>query len=365
MLGRRAATVVMLIVCAAGARAQSSLPRSLGDGEFARLMTALSEPGGAFADENFVSNELGLERLLPAIEREHGPGGVYVGVGPEQNFSYIAALKPRIAFVLDIRRQNLVEQLLYKALFELSDNRADFLSLLFSRPRPEGLGRDSTAAELMRAFRVADRDEALFGSTLARVLEHLSVQRGLVVDERDRAALVKVLRAFYAAGPDIAYVYGDTDDWHPNYVQLMDQTDAEGRNFSFLGSAARFLTVRELELRNLIVPVVGDFAGPTALRGIGDYLREHDDAIDVFYVSNVEPYLFSEGIWQAFYENVSALPVEPGGIFIRTFFGSTVRECGDPGVSTRVPMQGSITGLLRELDAGRLRTECDLIGLSR
>ena len=64
---------------------------------------------------------------------------MYLGVGPEQNFPYIIALKPGMAIIFDMRRGNLHEHLLYKAMFELSNDRADFLSRLFSRARPAGL----------------------------------------------------------------------------------------------------------------------------------------------------------------------------------------------------------------------------------
>ena len=77
-------------------------------------------------------------------------GGAYIGVSPEQNFSYMAALQPRIAFILDIRRENLDLQLLYKALFELSADRADFVSRLFSRPRPAGLASSANVKEILR-----------------------------------------------------------------------------------------------------------------------------------------------------------------------------------------------------------------------
>ena len=76
---------------------------------------------------------------------------VYLGVGPEQNFTYIAALKPKMAFIVDVRRGNLQLHLMYKALFELSSDRADFIFRLFSRKRPEGLGPKSTADEIFAA----------------------------------------------------------------------------------------------------------------------------------------------------------------------------------------------------------------------
>src|SRR5205814_381591 len=78
-------------------------------------------------------------------------GRVYMGVGPEQNFTYIVALKPKIAFIIDIRRGNLDLQLMYKALFELSKDRAEFVSRLFSRRRPDGLGPQSSVRETFAA----------------------------------------------------------------------------------------------------------------------------------------------------------------------------------------------------------------------
>ncbi len=79
--------------------------------------------------------------MIPDLLERVKPGGVYLGVAPEVNFSYITAIKPRMAFIIDIRRGNLHEHLLYKALFEMASDRADFLSRLFSRKRPAGLSR--------------------------------------------------------------------------------------------------------------------------------------------------------------------------------------------------------------------------------
>src|ERR1700752_552049 len=106
-----------------GARAPA-LPADRSDSDFWQLIVDVSESDGHFEDENFVSNELGYHRAIQRLQEAVQPGGVYVGVGPEQNFSYIAALRPKMAFVVDIRRQNMVEHLMYKALFELSEDRA-------------------------------------------------------------------------------------------------------------------------------------------------------------------------------------------------------------------------------------------------
>src|SRR5262249_7186895 len=138
----RLAVVVLLCLFFSVGWSAEQLPDRLSDEAFWKLIADLSEQGGSFVSDNFVSNELGVQDVLSTLVEGRKPGGVYLGVGPEQNFTYIAALKPKIAFVFDIRRQNMIEHLTYKALFELSTDRADFLSRLFSRPRPSELGKD-------------------------------------------------------------------------------------------------------------------------------------------------------------------------------------------------------------------------------
>src|SRR5712691_10042533 len=113
-----------------------SLPGRISDRDFWTLVSDFSENGGFFRSDNFISNETTFQYVIPDLHKKTKPGGVYLGVGPDQNFTYIAALQPKVAFITDIRRQNLLEHLLYKAVFELSNNRAEFLSKLFSRPMP-------------------------------------------------------------------------------------------------------------------------------------------------------------------------------------------------------------------------------------
>src|SRR5205085_11190561 len=100
----------------------------------------------------FVSNEVSYQDILPELTRIAKPGGAYLGVAPEQNFTYIAAIKPKVAFILDIRRQNMLELLMYKALFEMSADRGEFVSRLFSRPRPTGLAANASAETIFKAF---------------------------------------------------------------------------------------------------------------------------------------------------------------------------------------------------------------------
>src|SRR5437773_667229 len=124
-----------------------SLPSRLSDEAFWRLVSDFSEPNGFFRSDNFLSNEVEYQWVIPTLTSTLEAGGVYLGVGPEQNFTYIAALRPKLAFIVDIRRGNLHEHLLYKALIEMSADRAEFLSRLFARKRPADLPSGAGAGD--------------------------------------------------------------------------------------------------------------------------------------------------------------------------------------------------------------------------
>ena len=148
--------VIALLVWAApiplaSQRTASSLPAALSDREFWSLIDEFSEPDGFFQSENLVGNERPLQHVVPALEAMRRDEA-YLGVAPDQNFTYIVALQPSIAFIVDIRRGNLLLHLMYKAIFELSSDRADFLSRLFARARPTGLDAETSVDNLFDAY---------------------------------------------------------------------------------------------------------------------------------------------------------------------------------------------------------------------
>src|SRR5436305_1009772 len=106
------------------------------DSAFAKLVQRLSEPGGYFDSDNLISNETSYLHVLDGMRRLKVQGGAYIGVGPDQNFSYVVAVRPNIAFMIDIRRDNLLEHLLFKSIFAMSRNRVEFMCLLFGKPLP-------------------------------------------------------------------------------------------------------------------------------------------------------------------------------------------------------------------------------------
>src|SRR4029434_5673883 len=142
------------------------LPAQLTDAEFWRIFTEFSEPGGNYPYENFVTNEETIQDVMPVLTRVTKPGGVYLGVGPEQNFTYILGVKAGMAFVFDIRRQNAIEHLMYKAIFEMSPTRADFVAHLFSLKTTEKVPPTARASGLFLAFDGLKGDRAYYSENL-------------------------------------------------------------------------------------------------------------------------------------------------------------------------------------------------------
>jgi hypothetical protein len=305
------------LVLAQAPRAAGTLPATLTDQEFWRMIEDFSEPGGSFRYENFISNERSIQYVIPELKAKSKPGGVYIGVAPEQNFTYIAAIQPGIAFVIDIRRQNMLVHLLYKALFELSPNRADFVARLFSRKRPAGLNERSTAVELFAAFERVSGDSAFYDQNL-RDLKGVLAKHGYPLTAADLATIEKVYDVFHRGGPNMNYGFASPapNPLTPSYVVMMTSTDLAGRSWSYLATEDNFRYVKEMQRKNLIVPLVGDFAGPKVIRNVGRYARDRQATVTAFYVSNVERYLAGPQ-WPSFFSNVATLPVDASSVFIR------------------------------------------------
>lgn len=339
---KRTRRLLLGAVLAAGVLASTSrqvradLPAQLSDEAFWSLTDRLSEPNGSFRSDNFLSNERGYQVVIPDLVKTAPAGRVYLGVGPEQNFPYIIALKPTLAIIFDIRRGNLHEQLLYKALFELSSDRADFLSRLWSRARPAGLGADATVAQLMDAYEAVPPKPETYAANLKAVGEFLTKTHHFALRGDDLDGIDYVYHtAFYEGGPDLNYTMGGRGGGfggnRSTYAELQMLDDGQGVNHGFLASEANWRAMKDLESHNLIVPVVGDFGGPSAIRAVGAYLKSQGAIVSAFYLSNVEQYLNQDGKEDAFLCNVAALPLDESSTFIYTGNGRFGRGQGGGG----------------------------------
>jgi hypothetical protein len=332
MTGRRAgfvglAFLISLTLAAGDARlgaVAQALPSRLSDAEFWKLSADFSEPNGTFRTDNLLSNELRYPEVLPDLVARVKPGGVYLGVGPEQNFNYIVAIRPRMAFITDVRRGNLHLHLMYKALFELSANRSEFVSRLFTKPR-QPLPSGASATDLMNAYwDVPTSAKDVFDRNFQEIVGHLTRTRSLPLPPGDVEGIEAVYYAFYWYGPAITYSssQGGRSGSMASYAQLMVAADAAGASSSYLASEETFRFMKDLEARNMLVPVVGNFGGPKALRAVGQYVRERGATVSAFYLSNVEQYLRQDGLFSAFCANVATMPLSEESTFIRSQSGA-------------------------------------------
>lgn len=380
-----AVCALLLCVTPTSRSVTEALPQRLNDRTFWALVTEFSEPSGTFRSDNLVSNETVFQHVIPALQERLVPMSAYVGVGPDQNFTYIAALKPKIAFIVDIRRQNMMLHLMYKAIIEMSPTREAFLSRLFSRPVPahssDGAGPDA----LLAAFQGEEPDPVAFERNRADIYAHLQSHHGFTLSREDLGGIDYIFRAFYSAGPELRYSFGRGSGWQPfpTYRDLMVADDGTGVQRGYLASEELYGVLRDMHERNLIVPLVGDFAGPKALRSVARYLDLHHATVSVFYTSNVEQYLFpGRGInaadaWQRFYDNVGALPITTSSTFIRAFFNNQGRimriPSPDPQMSVNPYLPGPrsqtllnpISVLLSAYAEGHISSYYDVIELSR
>jgi hypothetical protein len=317
------AVLVVIQLSAGLLRAADTLPSQLSDEEFWKLSSEFSEPDGQFRSDNLLSNESYFQFVIPPLNALVKPGNVYMGVGPEQNFTYIASLKPKMVFIVDIRRGNLDLQLMYKALFEMSQNRAEFVARLFGRKLPAGIGSTSTVQEIFEAVGKVPADDDVFKENLQSIKDHLMKKHSFPLSTVDLEELEWVYGNFHRFGTQINYGSSGRGGYGNGvtYADLMVAADEQGVLRSYLANDENFNVMKSLETKNLIVPVVGNFAGPKAIRSVGTYLKQREATVTAFYLSNVEMYLEQDGIWQNFCLNVSTLPLDNSSTFIRSVRG--------------------------------------------
>ncbi len=291
--------------------------------QFVRYIEEWSEPEGFFDSDNFISNETSYLHVIGQLRQQVKPGGVYLGVGPDQNFSYIAHMRPALAIITDIRRQNLLQHLWFKALFSMARNRAEYLALLTSREFP-AVKTDAPLRDVLAAVRGARTDASRFGKNLNAVKSILLDKYRLKLSSQDLSRIEYTYRTFSEEGLDLRFSsFGRNNALtYPTLEDILLETDRQGRQLNFLSSEDLFQWLKKFQAENRLIPVVGDFAGPHALKTVGAFLSANKLQISAFYTSNVEYYLFGQPAWRRFVENIRMLPMGPDSVFIRSYFSN-------------------------------------------
>lgn len=295
------------------------------DSSFAGLVARLSEPGGYFDSDNIITNEVSYLHVASQLKKVGTHGGVYIGVGPDQNFSYIALIRPSIAFMLDVRRDNLLEHLLFKSLFALSRNRLEYMCLLFGKPVPPNIDKwtGRPMSEIL-AYLGEKHPDSLLAAATKKASNDRITSYHLSLDARDREMIDRYRAQFVLEGLDTRYssLGRNNRSDYPSFARLILETDREGKQSSYLADETAFQYVRGMQMADRIVPVTGNVAGDKAVKAIAQYATEHALNVSTFYMSNVEQYLMGrDGGFDAYAKNVTLLPHDSTSVIIRSYFG--------------------------------------------
>jgi hypothetical protein len=363
--------VLILIVAAIAigpwshrAASQTGATTTTGATPLASLVARLSEPNGEFDTDNLISNESSYLHVMPALEQGGVTGGAYVGVGPDQNFSYIARIRPTSAFIIDIRRDNLLLHLLFKAIFAASRNRMEFLSVLTGRAAPDRLDswRDAGIEKIIAYLDMTEpASSAWNGADLERL--HASIRAtGIPMSAADFTTIDRFRRTFVQAGLGLQFqsTGRPARDYYPTYRDLLLETDRRGRKLCYLASEDDFQFVKALEARDGVVPVVGNLSGSHALAAIGQEIAKRGEKVSAFYVSNIENYLFRDGSFPRFMDNVKKLPRSDKSVIIRSLFGGMSLPESVPGYYSTSAIQ-TMNELVANCGTSRCRGYFELL----
>ena len=290
---------------------------------FAELYHRLSERGGYFDSDNLISNETSYLHALDEMRRLGVKGGAFIGVGPDQSFSYIAEIKPELAFMIDVRRDNMLQHLMFRSLFLRSQNRMEYLAALIGA-RVQGQVAAWTGQPIHQILAVLDtakRTAEEFKRVSALVLDDARAS-GITLSAEDIATIERFHREFHDLGLQIRYTSKNRPPRlsYPTLRELILEKDRAGALASYLATEERWRTMQEMTKGNRVLLVTGDLAGERALRAIGDYVRERGLKVSAFYTSNVEQYLFQFGVFESFARNTLTLPFDSNAVIIRSYF---------------------------------------------
>ena len=319
--GHAVALAVIVVAVLGGSVARVQSP-----GSFAAQIADLSEPGGYFDTDNLISNERSYLRVLPELARRNVRGGAYIGVGPDQNFSYIAEIRPSIAFIIDVRRDNMLLHLLFKALFAEARTRVEYLALLFGRATPDDVERWKGAPIEQIASAVEQQPLRQPLDVFRKHVDATVKSFGVPLSAADFGPIDRFHRRFIEEKFELRFHSTDRPPqlYYPTYRDLLLETDGERHQRNYLASENSFQFVKALQARDRVIPVIGNIAGPAAMAAVARAIAARGEQLSAFYASNVEFYLEREGNYQRFVANLARMPRAPNSVLIRSIFGRGV-----------------------------------------
>src|SRR5262249_21874507 len=178
-----------------------------------------------------------------------------------------------------------------------------------------------------------------------------------------RRTIDRFHRGFIEAGLELRFQSAGQPprSYYPTYRDLLLDKDSTGRQANLLASDDGFQFVRLLQSRDLVIPVVGDIAGSSALTAVARLVAGKHERLSAFYTSNVEFYLFRSGSFPRFVNNLSGIPRSERAVIIRSIFNRYAFEGMRPNDNSASQLH-RIDDLLAASASGRIRGYADLVG---
>ena len=357
--------LLILALTACALHAQPATPAAAPP--FAATIAQFSEPNGFFDTDNLISNEKSFLHVMGPLKRQDVTGGIYIGVGPDQNFSYLAQIRPTVAFLMDIRRDNLLGHLMFRALFAAARNRTEYLCLLLGRepPAPELPATEPESFDRLIAY-LDQTPQSNFEAAAAEIEKRI-LTYGLDLSKNDLKVIRRIHERFSKAGLDLIFeTHGRRQqDYYPRLRDLIRGRDAAGNYASYLATEESYQAVKKLQAEGRIIPLVGNLAGPQTLRRIAAYAKANQLTLSAFYASNVEQYLFRESNgYERFVRNLATIPRTPKSVVIRSCFGPYARGIAT-GDSYSAQLLQSVDHLIAAQSGGQITSFMGVVRLSQ
>ncbi len=314
--------------------------------------------------EYLVSNETDYQNISSYFNETGTDNSVYIGVGPDQNYTYISLCSPKLAFIVDYRPDNQLLHLLFKAIFALSYNRVDYLSLLFSKPIDKSKTSGNIGlSKLVEYFEYTDGDSQLFDKNLTRILKKIqSFDNKLTLNEITK--IRNIYSEFFQTHLNLRCRFPRKTSSgmpYPTYKDFLLSTDQNGYCHNFINNDNYFCYVKNKHEKNQILPITGDFSGLNTLSTIGSFCQKHNLLISTIYISNVEYRLLNDHLFESYMRNLKSLPINDRSIIIRTFYnrpGEIHPNCVGNNLFTTLAQY--IKSFIKIYDEGRYKSYWDV-----
>ncbi len=266
-----------------------------------------------------VSNELGHQNVIPGVQQYINYNGVYIGVGPDQNYTYIAATRPSFAFIVDNRKENQLLHYLFKACFELASSRQEYLSILFSKPLKIN-DRLLSLHDMVHYFSQIEGEMNYFNKNWDLLSKKIRKYRTNLSDN-DLDQIYSIYGDFFKYHL-LLRTRNNLTSWqgwpYPTYRDFLLTTDQAGCSWNFLNDDMRFQWLKAMQRNNRIIPIVGDLTGGKTLRTIAEFATKKGIPITTIYISNAEQLIFQEQLFDQYMSNIKNLPKNSSSLMIRT-----------------------------------------------